>query len=126
MDTKLLSKVPTWNGDEDQWFEWSFAFRAYCVVSSLISSEDLERAAGSTTSLPLAGSIAGSTCEKLNAVLSSGSSVLGESTGYLAQCLKLEMAWKAGESFQHDTTGETPAFHPHAITCLIVRCLSTH
>ena len=55
MDTKLLSKVPTWNGDEDQWFEWSFAFRAYCVVSSLISSEDLERAAGSTTSLPLSG-----------------------------------------------------------------------
>ena len=55
MDTKLLSKVPTWNGDEDQWFGWSFAFRAYCVVSSLISSEDLERAAGSTTSLPLAG-----------------------------------------------------------------------
>ena len=55
MDTKLLSKVPTWNGDEDQWFEWSFAFRAYCVVSSLISSEDLERAAGSTTSLPVSG-----------------------------------------------------------------------
>ena len=39
------------------WFEWSFAFRAYCVVSSLISSEDLERAAGSTTSLPLAGQL---------------------------------------------------------------------
>ena len=55
MDTKLLSKVPTWNGDKDQWFEWSFAFRAYCVVSSLISNEDLERAAGSTTSLLLAG-----------------------------------------------------------------------
>ena len=55
MDTKLLSKVPTWNGDEDQWFEWSFAFRAYCVVSSLISSEDLERAAGSTVPLPLTG-----------------------------------------------------------------------
>ena len=55
MNTKLLSKVLTWNGDEDQWFEWSFAFRAYCVVSSLISSEDLERAAGSTTSLPLSG-----------------------------------------------------------------------
>ena len=32
MDTKLLSKVPTWNGDEDQWFEWSFAFRAYCQL----------------------------------------------------------------------------------------------
>ena len=55
MDTKLLSKVPTWNGDEDQWFEWSFAFRACCVVSSLTSSEDLERAAVSTTSLPLTG-----------------------------------------------------------------------
>ena len=55
MGTKLLSKVPTWNGDEDQWFEWSFAFRAYCVVSGLISSEDLEIAAGSTSSLPLAG-----------------------------------------------------------------------
>ena len=38
MDTKLLSKVPTWNGDEDLWFEWSFAFRAYCVVSGLIST----------------------------------------------------------------------------------------
>ena len=55
MDTKLLSKVPTWNGDEDLWFEWSFAFRAYCVVSGLISSEDLEGAAGSNISLPLAG-----------------------------------------------------------------------
>ena len=30
-------------------------FRAYCVVSSLISSEDLERAAGSTVPLPLTG-----------------------------------------------------------------------
>ena len=38
-----------------QWFEWSFAFRVYCVVSSLISSEDLERATGSATSLPLSG-----------------------------------------------------------------------
>ena len=48
-------QVPTWNGDEDQWFEWSFAFRAYCVVSSLISSEDLERVAGSAVPLPLTG-----------------------------------------------------------------------
>ena len=55
MDAKFLSKVPIWNGDEDQWFEWFFAFRAHCVVSILISRSSLERAAGSTTSLPLSG-----------------------------------------------------------------------
>ena len=107
MDTKLLSKVPTWNGDEDQWFEWSFAFRAYCVVSSLISSEDLERAAGSTVPLPLTGQspearVKSGTLYYLLVLLCTGKHRLS------CALLKSETEWKAGESFQHDMTDETP------------------
>ena len=108
MDTKLLSKVPTWNGDEDQWFEWSFAFRAYCVVSSLISSEDLERASGSTTSLPLSGQspearVRSGTLYYLLVLLCTGKAQVILRTVEVGNGVE---GW--GESFQHDTTGETP------------------
>ena len=73
------------------------------MVSSLISSEDLERAAGSTTSLPLSG-------QSPEARVRSGTLYylwFFCARGKRLSCalLKLEMEWKAGESFQHDTTG---------------------